>query len=85
MADLSGWIQAGVAGIVAATGTVFWAGDTNNRVHSTEARVEAVALQRQADHDDQTRLDSKVDDLRADVSEIKADLKKLLANDKKQH
>lgn len=86
MADLSGWVQAGVAGLVAAVGTVFWAGNTNNTIHTTQARVEEVATQQQVDHDKVTALDSKVDYLRTDVSEIKSDIKQLLANsNKKQH
>lgn len=75
MADIAGWAQAGVAGLIAAVGTVFWAASANSNLHTTQQQVQQLQTQQQSDHDKIVTQDQKIDDIHSDVQEIKADVK----------
>lgn len=75
MADYSGWVQAGVASLVAATGTVFWAASNTSNLHNTQAQVQQLQAAQQADHDKVVSQNQKLDDIAADVSDIKKDVR----------
>jgi septal ring factor EnvC (AmiA/AmiB activator) len=72
------WLQALVACCVAAAASVFWAGNVNSRVQASESRIEVVEKAQKRDHDQVTTVDTKLDDLRADVADIKNDVKTLV-------
>lgn len=78
MKDIAGYLQAGVAGLIATVGTVFWAGNTNRTVADTQVVVHQLQQQQQTDHDRVTALDTKISDIQSDVSEIKSDIKTLV-------
>ena len=71
-------MQAGVAGLVAAVGTVFWAGSTNRVIADTQATVQTMQTKQQADHDQITAQQQQLKDIADDVSEIKGDVKTLV-------
>lgn len=79
MADLSGWIQAGVAGTIATVGTFFWAGDLNRNLADQRTHLEAVAETQKADHDKVISVTTTVSDIREDVAVIKSDVKELIS------
>lgn len=75
MADYAGWMQAGVAGLVAAVGTVFWAGSTNRVISDTQATVQQLQIKQQTDHDQIVGQEQRLKDIQSDVQEIKGDVK----------
>lgn len=83
VADFAGWAQAGIAGLTAAVGTVFWAASTNSNIHQTQNQVAALQTEQQHDHDKIVTQDQKLKDIGDDVSEIKGDVKTLLQNQKR--
>lgn len=83
MADLSGWIQAGVASTVATVGAFFWAGNINGSVSNNAQRIEVVAEAQKADHDKVVEMNQKLSDVSSDVSEIKQNVKELVVRARK--
>jgi hypothetical protein len=78
--DVSGWAQAGLAGLIAALGTTFWAGQANSSLQDARAQIVAVTAAQQADHDRITSLTADAAAIKTDVSETKSDVKLLLKN-----
>lgn len=76
--DASGWVQAGLAGLIAALGSTYWAGQSNVAVADARAQIVTVAAQQAADHDKVIALTTDVTQIRADATETKADVKTLL-------
>jgi tRNA A37 threonylcarbamoyladenosine synthetase subunit TsaC/SUA5/YrdC len=76
--DKAGWAQAGLAGLIAALGTTFWAGQANTSLAEARSQVQQVKDQQQADHDKLISHDTTLKDIQSDVSEIKQDVKTLL-------
>jgi hypothetical protein len=76
--DFSGWAQAGLAGLIAALGTTFWAGQANTALSDARAQIQIVATAQAADHDKVIALSTDVAQIKSDASETKADVKTLL-------
>jgi hypothetical protein len=80
MADVYGWLQAGLPGLLAAGGVVFYAGTDHSAIAEAKSQVAAVSAQQAHDHDKVVALTENVKDVKADVAEIKADVKAVLQN-----
>lgn len=78
VADLSSWAQAGIAGLTAAIGTIFWAASANSNIHYTQSQVQQLSDQQRIDHDEVIAQRQKLSDIGNDVAEIKGDVKSIL-------
>lgn len=78
ISDASGWVQAGLAGLIAALGSTYWAGQSNVAISDARNQIAQVAAQQQDDHDKVVSLITDVTQIRADATETKADVKLLL-------
>lgn len=76
--DFAGWAQAGIAALIATVGVTVFAATTSSSVNETRVEVQKLAEQQRSDHDKVTTVDSKLDDLKSDVAEIKQDVKTLI-------
>lgn len=76
--EVSGWVQAGLAGLIAALGSTYWAGQSNVAIADARTQIAQVATQQQSDHDKVVSLTTDVTQIRADATETKADVKTLL-------
>jgi len=79
MADVYGWVQAGLPGLLAIGGVTFWAGGDHKAIADQQTKTAAIATQQSVDHDKVIALGEKVKDIKDDVSEIKGDVKTLLS------
>ena len=80
MQDYAGWAQAGVAGVVAAVGTVFWAGQANTQIKDQQTQITAIQQKADMDHDKVIALAAAVDQIKSDTDETKGDVKQILQN-----
>jgi len=78
----AGWIEAAVATLVAIAGVVFWAGENSRGVADAETRLTKVEHLQNKDHDTVVGMSAKLDALQGDVTDIKSDVKTLVAQKK---
>jgi septal ring factor EnvC (AmiA/AmiB activator) len=80
MTDLAGWAQAGIAGLIAALGAMFFIGNANSQLRDAQADIVVLQAKQAKDHDKVTVLETKVDQIHQDVAETKQDVKTVLQN-----
>jgi len=80
MTDYAGWAQAAVAGVIAAVGTVFWAGEAQTQIKDQKHQIEQLQTKQAADHDSVVTLAAEVHQIQADTAETKGDVKQILQN-----
>lgn len=72
------WLQAGLTVTAPVIAVVFMAGGTKADIAANKQQLEAVTAQQKADHDKVVTNDSKLDDIKQDLADIKADIKHLV-------